>query len=65
MDATAGADLVELLGPETTVPVHYDDYPVFRSPLADFVAEWERRSLPGRLQTVRRGERVPLTTTTD
>ncbi len=60
MDGRQGADLVELLSPALTVPVHYDDYSVFRSPLGDFEAEWQRRSLPGRLQTVRRGERVEL-----
>ena len=60
MDGRQGADLVELLSPAVTVPVHYDDYSVFRSPLGDFEAEWRARGLPGRLQTVRRGERVDL-----
>jgi L-ascorbate metabolism protein UlaG (beta-lactamase superfamily) len=61
MDARQGADLVDLVAPTLTVPVHYDDYSVFRSPLSDFEAEWARRNLPGRLQPVRRGETVPLT----
>lgn len=61
MDAEQGADLVELLAPAMTVPVHHDDYTVFRSPLSDFVRAWERRGLPGRLQTVARGEEVHLT----
>ena len=39
MDGAAGADLVELVRPRTAVPVHYDDYGVFKSPLADFRAE--------------------------
>jgi len=60
MDAAQGADLVEMLRPGTTVPVHYDDYTVFRSPLRDFVETWQRRDLPGRLQTVARGEVVDL-----
>jgi L-ascorbate metabolism protein UlaG (beta-lactamase superfamily) len=60
MDAEQGADVVEMLTPKVTVPVHYDDYTVFRSPLEDFVATWERRGLPGRLRTVGRGERVSL-----
>ena len=60
MDAEQGADLVELLRPARTVPVHYDDYTVFRSPLSDFEAEWQRRDLPGSLLTVGRGERVAL-----
>ena len=60
MDGAQGADLVELLAPARTVPVHHDDYTVFRSPLSDFVAQWQRRDLPGRLLTVERGGVVDL-----
>jgi len=60
MDADQGSDLVELIRPALTVPVHYDDYTVFRSPLADFEAAWRRRDLPGTLRTVGRGEVVSL-----
>lgn len=62
MDAEQGADVVELLRPGATVPIHTDDYPVFRSPPEDFVAAWQRRGLPGRLQQVQHGETVELTT---
>jgi L-ascorbate metabolism protein UlaG (beta-lactamase superfamily) len=60
MDARQGADLVELLGPPVTVPIHFDDYDRFRSPVGDFVAEVKERRLPGELRTVHRGERVSL-----
>lgn len=60
MDADQGADLVELVRPEVTVPIHYDQYSVFRSPLQDFVDLWRSRGLPGRLRTVSRGETVSL-----
>ncbi|HEX6501029.1 MAG TPA: MBL fold metallo-hydrolase [Micromonosporaceae bacterium] len=60
MDARQGADLVELLRPRLTVPVHYDDYPVFRSPLRDFLAEAARRGLPGEIRPVPRGARLVL-----
>ena len=60
MDAAQGADLVALVQPQLTVPVHYDDYTVFRSPLADFESVWARRDLPGRLRTVGRGQTVSL-----
>jgi L-ascorbate metabolism protein UlaG (beta-lactamase superfamily) len=60
MDAAQGADLVDLLQPGVTVPIHYDDYTVFRSPLADFERVWAERGLPGRLRTVGRGQTVPL-----
>jgi L-ascorbate metabolism protein UlaG (beta-lactamase superfamily) len=60
MDARQGTDLVELIEPATVVPVHYDDYGVFRSPLEDFVAEMRRRGHDGRLRTVVRGDTVEL-----
>lgn len=60
MDGGQGADLVNLLDPALTVPVHHDDYRVFRSPLAEFTAELERRGDRRRVQTVARGERIGL-----
>ncbi len=60
MDDVQGADLVDLIRPEMTVPIHYDDYSVFRSPLKDFVSIWRTRRLPGTLRTVTRGQTVSL-----
>ncbi len=60
MDDQQGSDLVALIAPPVTIPVHYDDYTVFRSPLSDFLAEVRRRQLPGQFRTVRRGETVAL-----
>jgi L-ascorbate metabolism protein UlaG (beta-lactamase superfamily) len=36
MDAKQGVELMQLLNPDVTIPVHYDDYDVFMSPLSDF-----------------------------
>lgn len=60
MDADQGAALVDLLRPGVTVPVHHEDYPVFSSPLGDFIERWRRDPLPGELRTVAPGERVRL-----
>jgi len=60
MDARQGADLVQLLTPPVTAPVHYDDYDRFASPLGDFVAEVGRRELPGQLRAAHRGETISL-----
>ena len=60
MDAQQGADLVELLKPPVTVPVHFDDYDRFASPLGDFVTAVADRRLPGELRTVQRGETISL-----
>jgi L-ascorbate metabolism protein UlaG (beta-lactamase superfamily) len=59
MDARLGADLLEVVRPARTVPVHHDDYGVFTSSRADFVAETARRGLTG-VRAVDRGETVPL-----
>ncbi|WP_369054100.1 MBL fold metallo-hydrolase [Kineococcus terrestris] len=56
MDAVQGADVLELVAPRAAVPVHHDDYPVFRSPLADFRAETQRRGLADVVRYVARGE---------
>jgi L-ascorbate metabolism protein UlaG (beta-lactamase superfamily) len=60
MDGRQGADLVELLKPPVTVPVHYDDYDRFASPLGDFVREVAARRVPGELRPVVRGETISL-----
>jgi L-ascorbate metabolism protein UlaG (beta-lactamase superfamily) len=37
MDAAQGVDYLRRTAPRRAVPVHYDDYRVFRSPLGDFL----------------------------
>lgn len=60
MDGRQGADLTELIGAHTTVPIHYDDYGVFRSPLADFEREMRERNLSGMVRCLARGDSLPL-----
>jgi L-ascorbate metabolism protein UlaG (beta-lactamase superfamily) len=61
MDGPMGAEWVRTVRPGVVIPVHYDDYGVFRSPLSDFVAELDRVGTPTRLLLPSRGETVPLT----
>jgi L-ascorbate metabolism protein UlaG (beta-lactamase superfamily) len=60
MDGRQGTDLVELIRPPLTIPIHYDDYGVFKSPLSDFLTEMHQRRTPGEILTVFRGQTVPL-----
>ncbi len=60
MDARQGADLLEALRPRRAVPVHYDDYPLFKSPLSDFRSEVQRRGLDQLVTWVDRGGSVAL-----
>jgi len=59
MDASMGADLLEIVHPDRTVPIHNDDYGVFTSPRGAFLAEVDRRGLTG-VRAVDRGETVML-----
>lgn len=49
MDATQGLELVRLIKPDLTIPIHYDDYDVFASPLEDFKKAMERAGLGGKV----------------
>lgn len=60
MDDEQGVDFVERANPRAVVPVHHDDYRVFKSPLADFVRRFERSGLRSRLLRVQRGETISL-----
>ncbi|SDZ09976.1 L-ascorbate metabolism protein UlaG, beta-lactamase superfamily [Micromonospora pattaloongensis] len=60
MDGRQGADLVDLIRPGVTVPIHYDDYRAFRSPLSHFLdAARQRGLLPG-IRPILRGETIAL-----
>ena len=60
MDAAQGVKALQLVRPRTAVPIHTDDYTVFRSPLSDFVAAAQRRGVGDRVRVVERGGSVPL-----
>ena len=58
MDAAQGLDYLSRINPRLAVPVHYDDYRVFRSPLSDFLDAVTAAGLTGVVQPVRRGGQV-------
>jgi L-ascorbate metabolism protein UlaG (beta-lactamase superfamily) len=60
MNGNQGADVVELLDLAKVIPVHYDDYGVFASPLTDFTAEMSRRGQTERLVEIGRGASVVI-----
>jgi L-ascorbate metabolism protein UlaG (beta-lactamase superfamily) len=49
MDGSQGAELARRLRPRLVLPVHYGDYTVMRSPLAEFLTEAERIGLGDRI----------------
>ena len=62
MDGRQGVEALRVICPREAIPVHYDDYPVFRSPLADFRAAAEQARLPTRIRYLARGETARLNT---
>ncbi len=60
MDALQGVDFLRRVRPWSAIPVHYDDYKIFRSPLSDFLSESGRAGLSGLVRPVERGETVQL-----
>jgi L-ascorbate metabolism protein UlaG (beta-lactamase superfamily) len=62
MDARQGAEWTELAGCRRVVPIHYDDYTVFKSPLSDYEAEVRKRGLAGGVHIVERGTTMPFDT---
>ncbi|MEN4475442.1 MBL fold metallo-hydrolase [Mycolicibacterium cosmeticum] len=60
MDGQQGAGLVDLLDLPRVIPVHFDDYGVFASPLRDFLGTMQRRGLADRVVELARGASVTV-----
>jgi L-ascorbate metabolism protein UlaG (beta-lactamase superfamily) len=60
MDAGQGVDFLRRIHPRTAIPVHHDDYRVFRSPLSDFLTLVDRAALTTAVRPVARGETIAL-----
>ncbi|KAJ5489402.1 hypothetical protein N7539_004292 [Penicillium diatomitis] len=61
MDAKQGVQLIRLIQPDLTIPIHYDDYDVFASPLKDFKAEIEMAGLQDKVVYLDRGDKFGFT----
>jgi len=56
MDADQGVEAIRILEPETAIPIHYNDYPVFKSPLSDFQAAVRAAGLEDRVKYLEHGQ---------
>ena len=56
MDAKQGMEMVKIINPTVAVPIHYNDYTVFKSPLEDFQRELKAAGLEDRVRYLRHGE---------
>jgi L-ascorbate metabolism protein UlaG (beta-lactamase superfamily) len=56
MDAEQGVEAVRLINPRTAVPIHYNDYTVFKSPLEDFKQAVVQAGLEDRVRYLAHGD---------
>lgn len=61
MDAEQGVEMLRIVNPDVAIPVHYNDYDVFKSPLADFQREVEAAGLSRRIRYLSHGETYRFT----
>lgn len=56
MDAKQGVEALRIVDPWHAIPIHYDDYDVFTSPLSDFKQEVEAAGLEDKVHYLSRGD---------
>lgn len=56
MDDEQGVEIMRIIDPEKAIPIHYNDYDVFKSPLEDFKKAAEEAGLSDRLIYLAHGE---------
>jgi L-ascorbate metabolism protein UlaG (beta-lactamase superfamily) len=50
MDAEQGVGAIRIINPREVIPIHYNDYEVFKSPLEDFRRAVEKAGLADRVR---------------
>jgi L-ascorbate metabolism protein UlaG (beta-lactamase superfamily) len=56
MDGRQGVEAIRLIGPRTAIPIHYNDYTAFKSPLEDFKKAVADAGLEDRVHYLRHGD---------
>ncbi|MFL6362593.1 MAG: MBL fold metallo-hydrolase [Nitrososphaeraceae archaeon] len=56
MDAKEGLEMFRIINPKTVIPIHYNDYDVFKSTLDEFQAEVRNAGLEDKVYYIRHGE---------
>jgi L-ascorbate metabolism protein UlaG (beta-lactamase superfamily) len=56
MDGRDGVQLMQIVQPKHAIPIHYNDYDVFKSPLADFAREVKAAGLEQQVSYLAHGE---------
>jgi L-ascorbate metabolism protein UlaG (beta-lactamase superfamily) len=61
MDAEQGVELLQIVKPKRAIPIHYNDYDVFKSPLSEFRQAVEGAGLADRVHYLSHGETYTFT----
>jgi len=61
MDGKDGVQLMQIIQPKKAIPIHYDDYDVFKSPLSDFAREVKAAGLDRQVIYLAHGETYTFT----
>lgn len=56
MDDKQGVEAVKLINPDKAIPIHYNDYDVFKSPLEDFKRAAEAAGLSEKMIYLSHGD---------
>jgi L-ascorbate metabolism protein UlaG (beta-lactamase superfamily) len=56
MDARQGVEAIRIIEPRTAIPIHYNDYTVFKSPLEDFKSAVAEAGLEERVHYLSHGD---------
>lgn len=56
MDAKQGVEAIRLLDPDLTIPIHFNDYKVFKSPITDFQKAVVAAGLQDKVHYLRHGD---------
>ena len=60
MDGADGVRMLQLIAPHRAIPIHYDDYDVFKSPLSDFQRAAAAAGLADKITYLARGDSYPF-----
>jgi len=61
MDAEQGVEAIRIVNPREVIPIHYNDYEVFKSPLEDFRRAVEEAGFADRVRYLSHGETYHFT----
>jgi L-ascorbate metabolism protein UlaG (beta-lactamase superfamily) len=61
MDAEQGVEVLRIVNPKRAIPIHYNDYDVFKSPLSDFQQAVGAAGLANRIHYLSHGETYTFT----